>query len=135
MADVGKGGDFSTVIGADAKFKGELSFESGVRVDGRLEGKIHTKGRLHVSKDGKLQADVDAGNVVVEGTVEGNMTAADRIDVRETARVNGDLVAARLSVAEGAVLSGQIRIGSGDKPPVSQPARPAAQKTPEPAKA
>jgi cytoskeletal protein CcmA (bactofilin family) len=127
MADPGKPGDFSTVIGADATFKGELAFESGVRVDGKLEGKIATKGKLHVSKEGKLKADVEAGSVSVEGTVEGNMTANDRIEVRESAKITGDLVAARLSVAEGAVMTGNLRIGTGAKgaaPPAAPPPRP-----------
>ncbi len=126
MADTGKSGDYSTIIGADATFKGELAFEGGVRIDGKLEGKIQTKGRLQVSKEGKLQADVEAGNIAVEGYVQGNMTAAERVDVRESARITGDIVASRLVVAEGASLSGQVCIGSGGKAAGSTtpPARP-----------
>jgi len=129
MADTGKPGDYSTIIGADATFKGELAFEGGVRIDGKLEGKIQTKGRLQVSKEGKLQADVEAGNIAVEGHVHGNMTAAERIEVRESAKITGDIVASRLVVAEGASLSGQVNIGNGVKgaggtPPARPPAAP-----------
>ena len=73
----GSGNNFTTVIGSDATFKGELHFEKGVRVDGKVEGKISTKGHLAVSQGGKLQADVSAGNIVVDGQVNGNLTARD----------------------------------------------------------
>jgi cytoskeletal protein CcmA (bactofilin family) len=127
MADTGKADDFSTIIGKDATFKGELAFESGVRIDGTLEGKVQTKGRLQVSKEGTLQADVEAGSISVEGTVKGNMTAADRIEVRESANITGDLVSSRLVVAEGATLTGQVKIGAGAKPrTTTAPTRPMA---------
>ena len=68
--------DFPTTIGADASFKGELTFEKGLRLMGRFEGKINTPGRLHIAREAKMQADVDAGAIVVEGDVRGNLTAA-----------------------------------------------------------
>lgn len=104
-------GDFPTVIGADAVFKGELSFEKGVRVDGRVEGKIATKGHLGVSQGGKLQADVVAGNIVVEGQVVGNLVANDRIELRKTARLKGDITANKLLVMEGAAFEGHCSVG------------------------
>jgi len=107
----GKAGEFTTVIGPDAVFKGELEFEKGVRVDGRVEGKISTKGHLAVSKGGKLQADVTAGNIIVEGQVSGNLHASERVDLRDTARLKGDIKAARLLVAEGAAFVGHCTVG------------------------
>jgi len=111
MIDKGSSGDFTTVIGADAVFKGELSFEKGVRVDGRIEGKITTKGQLAISQAGKLQADVVAGNIVVEGEVKGNLQSGGRIDLRQTARLQGDIVATKMLVAEGACFSGHVSVG------------------------
>jgi len=107
----GSTGEFTTVIGADAVFKGELSFDKGVRVDGRVEGKINTKGQIAVSTAGKLQADVQAGNVVVEGEVNGNLMAKQRVELRKTARLRGDIRAATLLVAEGASFVGQCAVG------------------------
>ena len=107
----GKEAGVTTVIGADAHFKGELSFDKGVRVDGRVEGKISTKGHLAVSKEGKLQADVVAGGIVVEGSVKGNLTATDRIELRNTAKLEGDIKAAKLIVTEGASFSGHCSVG------------------------
>ena len=110
MAELGNQ-EFPTIIGQDASFKGELTFEKGLRLMGRFEGKISTPGRLHVAKEAKMQADVEAGAIVVEGDVRGNLTAADRIELKQTARYEGDLAAAKLVVDEGAVFSGHVTVG------------------------
>src|SRR5688500_9538396 len=110
MADAGNQ-EFPTILGPDAKFKGELSFEKGMRVMGHFEGKITTPGRVHVAKEAKLQADVDAGGIVVEGEVNGNLSANDRIELKNSARYEGDLRATKLVVDEGAVFSGHVNVG------------------------
>ena len=109
MADAGQ--DFPTVIGPDATFKGELSFEKGLRLQGKFEGKVNTPGRLHVGKEAKLMADVEAGAIVVEGEVQGNLSANDRIELKQSARYEGDLRASKLVVDEGAVFNGHVSVG------------------------
>jgi len=123
---------FTTVIGADAVFKGELSFEKGVRVDGRIEGKIVTKGQLAISQGGTIKADVEAGAIHVEGQVEGNLVASDRIDLKASARLKGDLRASKLQVMEGAAFVGHCHIGpDAGKAPATDPAnRRAGQQQP-----
>lgn len=121
MADNNPGGEFPTTIGPDASFKGELTFEKGLRLQGKLEGKINTAGRLHVAKEAKMHADVEAGAIIIEGDVRGNLTAADRIELKQSARYEGDLTASKLVVDEGAVFSGHVSVG----PEASKP-RPAA---------
>lgn len=110
MADIGSG-EFPTVLGPDAVFKGELTFEKGMRVQGRIEGKINTPGRLHIAKEAKVSADVDAGGITVEGDVRGNLTASDRIELKNSARYEGDLTCSKLTVDEGAVFSGHVNVG------------------------
>jgi cytoskeletal protein CcmA (bactofilin family) len=123
--------EFPTVIGADAVFKGELAFEKGVRIDGRLEGKVATKGFIAVSQGGHLQADVDAGSVIIEGEVKGNVTAADRIELRKSARLKGDVTASKLLVAEGAAFIGHCHIGpDAQKAPVAPPTNRIAEALP-----
>jgi cytoskeletal protein CcmA (bactofilin family) len=124
--------DFPTILGPDATFKGELSFEKGLRLQGRLEGKINTPGRLHVSKEAKMQADVEAGSIIVEGDVKGNLTASDRVELKQSARYEGDLQASKLVVDEGAVFSGHVLVGpdavkAGGGTPSSSASRPAGQ--------
>lgn len=103
--------EFPTILGPDASFKGELSFDKGMRLMGRFEGKINSPGRLHIAKEAKMQADVDAGAIVVEGDVQGNLSANDRIELKQSARYEGDLRAAKLVVDEGAIFNGHVSVG------------------------
>jgi len=109
MADTGN--DFPTILGPDASFKGEMSFEKGLRLQGKFEGKITTPGRLHVAREARMSADVEGGAIVVEGDVRGNLVAQDRIELKQTARYEGDLRATKLTVDEGAVFSGHVAVG------------------------
>lgn len=117
------GGDFPTIIGPDAKFEGKLTFEKGLRLQGSLKGEIQTPGRVHVSKEAKLDANVEAGSISVEGEVKGNLSANDRIELKNTARYEGDLQAAKLVVDEGAVFSGHVSVGpeNASKPKANTP--------------
>lgn len=110
MADIANQ-DYPTILGPDATIKGEVSFEKGLRLHGRIEGKVTTQGRLHVAKEAHLMADVEAGAIVIEGEVKGNLIASDRIDLKQSARYEGDLAASRLTVDEGAVFSGHVSVG------------------------
>ena len=137
MADNGPG-EFPTILGPDAVFKGELSFEKGMRVQGRVEGKINTSGRLHIAKEAKVAADVDAGAIIVEGDVKGNLTASDRIELKNSARYEGDLACAKLTVDEGATFSGHVHVGpeavkGGPRPVSAQAPRPMGAPSPAPA--
>jgi cytoskeletal protein CcmA (bactofilin family) len=108
MADIG---EFPTVLGPDATFKGELSFEKGLRLQGRVEGRITTGGKLHIAKEAKMSADVEAGTIIVEGEVRGNLQATDRVELKASARYEGDLTASKLVVEEGAIFSGHVSVG------------------------
>jgi len=103
--------EYPTILGPDAVFKGELTFEKGMRVMGRFEGKVLTSGRIHVAREAKVQADVEAAAIIVEGEIQGNLSASDRIELKQTARYEGDLRAAKLVVDEGAVFNGHVSVG------------------------
>jgi cytoskeletal protein CcmA (bactofilin family) len=103
--------DFPTILGPDANFNGELSFDKGMRLHGRFEGKITTPGKIHVASEAKMQATVEAGSINIEGEVNGNLTASDRIELKKSARYEGDLKAAKLIVEEGAIFSGHVSVG------------------------
>jgi len=132
--------DYATIIGPDAMFKGELSFENSMRIHGRVEGKITTAGRVHVAKEAKLQADVEAGSVLVEGEVHGNLAAAERIELKNSARFEGDLRAGKLVVEEGAVFTGHVNVGpeavksTSPRPQSTNAPRPMASPAPQPAR-
>ena len=105
--------DFPTIIGPDANFKGELSFEKSVKVLGSFEGRIITNGSLEVAVGGKIQADIEAGNINVEGDIHGNIAASDSIELKKTARLRGDIRCERLTVVDGAAFVGHCEVGNG----------------------
>jgi len=101
----------TTVIGADTHIKGEMSFESTARILGRIEGSVVAKGELHVADGAICDASIEAGKVTIDGRVNGNVTARDRVELNSKANLHGDLVAGKLIVAEGASFVGHCRIG------------------------
>jgi len=101
----------TTIIGADTHITGEMRFESNARILGTFEGKIAAKGELQVADGATCKAEVDAGAIVVDGTVEGDVTARDKVQLNPKARIQGDVVAAKLIMAEGASFTGHCRVG------------------------
>lgn len=102
----------TTVIGADTKIKGDMTFDGTARILGSFEGSIAAKGELHVAEGANCRAAVDAGKVIVDGVIEGNVTARDRVELTAKARVKGDVITARLVVAEGASFVGHCTVGA-----------------------
>jgi cytoskeletal protein CcmA (bactofilin family) len=101
----------STVIGRSVTIHGELSGNEDLTMDGVLEGTIHlAESRLTVGPNARLMADIEARDVVIYGLVEGNVRASGRIELRESAVLRGDIVAARLSIEENASLKGKVEL-------------------------
>jgi cytoskeletal protein CcmA (bactofilin family) len=100
-----------TVLGPDTHIKGEMTFAGGARLLGVFEGRITTKGELHVGAEATCKASLEAGRVVVDGTIEGDVLAHERVELNATAQVRGDLTAHSLVVAEGAVFVGHCKVG------------------------
>ncbi len=109
MAD--NNGEYPTVIGADAVFKGELKFEKGVRLLGNFDGQIESSGNLLVADGATLSGDVKAGNVQIDGVMQGNLEATGKVKLAASARLEGDLRTARLEVADGATFVGKCSVG------------------------
>ena len=114
-----------TVISPDAEFKGSLKFKDSLRIDGHFDGEIDSKGTLFVGKSGNVKAEINVGNIVVEGKIEGNVTCQDKIELRSTAKMFGDIQAARLTIAEGVNIMGKCSV-SVEKPlpEASRPEKP-----------
>ena len=107
--------EFSTTIGQDAVVKGQLQFEKGLRLLGKVEGEIDSEGQLLIGEGAKLTGDAKAGTIRLDGQVKGNLTANTKVHLSASARLEGDLQTARLEVAEGAVLVGRCSIGVNGK--------------------
>ena len=96
-------------IGQSVIIKGELSGSEDLTIEGHVDGKIELRQHvLTVGSNGKLKAQVFAKAVVVMGEVHGNITATDKINIRENGSVDGDITAPRVAIAEGAHFRGSI---------------------------
>jgi len=101
----------TTIIAAMAQIKGELVFEGAALVIGKVEGKISANGDLHVDERGICNASINASNVQVDGSIEGDVTAAQRMQLNAQGRIKGDIVAEKLITAEGASIQGHVNVG------------------------
>jgi cytoskeletal protein CcmA (bactofilin family) len=98
-------------IGKSVVIKGELSGSEDLYVDGNVEGKIELRSHsLTVGPNGKVKADLSAKTVVIEGKVDGAVKATERVDLRKSAVVTGDVTTQRIAIEEGAFLKGKVEI-------------------------
>jgi cytoskeletal protein CcmA (bactofilin family) len=112
MAESSNTSTTTTVIGPDTFIKGEMQFDSAAKILGRFEGKLTAKGELHVGQGANCKAAVDAGTIIVDGVIEGNVTARERAKLNASAKVIGDITAKTLIVAEGATFTGRCQVGA-----------------------
>jgi cytoskeletal protein CcmA (bactofilin family) len=100
--------DRASVIGPTLYFKGDLSAEEDLLIQGRVEGSITHTQRLTVGPQGTVKANIRAQLIIVEGTVDGDLTAEKSVFVKEGAKVVGNIFAPTVSILEGAAFSGRI---------------------------
>lgn len=105
-----------TVIGKGITIKGELSGEEDVKIEGRVEGKIHLGKNLLVGQTGVIEADVEAENINIGGTVTGNISAQNRVEIVASGTMIGDIRAPRVIVAEGAHFKGNVDMDTSRRP-------------------
>ncbi len=113
----------SASIGKSVEIRGEVKGSEDLMIDGRVEGTITlTDSKLTIGPTARVNADVSARDVVILGVINGNVTASARVDLRKGGNLTGDIRAARLSVEEGALLSGKIELTQTGPVPAKSPA-------------
>ena len=105
----------TTFLGTDALFKGSLAFEGTVCIEGKFEGRVDTNGTLIVSETGNILADVEAGIVVCKGTIKGNVTASQKVEMHPSSRITGNVTSPSLSIEVGAKVEGSIDMSNKKK--------------------
>src|ERR1700741_2155889 len=121
-------------LGASLHVKGEISGNEDLHIDGSVEGLVQLEDRkLTVGASAKLTADVVAREVVVYGSVKGNLRARDRIEIKKDGSVIGDLTTARIMIEDGAYFKGAIEIDRKAAEAAAQSEKPAARPVPPPA--
>jgi len=111
-ADARKQGAEEKFLDVNASMQGTLRFDDPVnlRISGKFEGTLDTKGVLMVGEKAQIKANVTGEDISVAGNVNGNIKASNILRLESTARLNGDVETSRLSIAEGAVLNGRIHM-------------------------
>jgi cytoskeletal protein CcmA (bactofilin family) len=119
-------------IGKSVVIKGELTGSEDLTIEGHVEGKIELRQNvLTIGPNGKIKAQVFAKSVVILGEVTGNVTASEKVDLRDNGSIDGDITAPRVAIAEGAHFRGSIDMQRTGKAAEAKPAHtPASQAQP-----
>jgi cytoskeletal protein CcmA (bactofilin family) len=123
-------GEITTLLGRGATFEGKLTFEGTVRIDGRFKGEVFTDDTLVIGEGAHVEAQIDVGEVIIQGTVVGNITAKRSIEIHAPGRVKGDLHTPSLQVDKGVIFEGRsfMEAATSNRPAAPAPAAvPAAQ--------
>lgn len=110
----------TATIGKAVKIIGQIFTKEDLNVDGDVEGTIEsTDNKVTIGTTGRVQASVKAREVVIFGQVQGNVEAADKVDIRREAKLVGDITTARISIEDGALFKGSIDIRKPEPKPAS----------------
>ncbi|MEA3420408.1 MAG: polymer-forming cytoskeletal protein [Acidobacteriota bacterium] len=88
----------------DTEIRGDLDFKGSFRIDGRFKGKINSDSILIIGENGRVEADIKVGYIIINGEIKGNIQATERVEINSTGRVFGTIIVPKLVVEEGAYL-------------------------------
>jgi cytoskeletal protein CcmA (bactofilin family) len=102
--------EVTTLLGRGSEFEGKLSFEGTVRVDGKLSGEIFTDDVLIIGEGAEVNAEINVGAIIIEGTVHGNIHAKRSVEIHTPGRVRGNISTPSLYIEKGVVFDGQCQM-------------------------
>lgn len=122
-------GEITTLLGRGASFEGKLTFDGTVRIDGRFKGEVFSDDTLVIGEGAIVEAEIEIGDVIIQGTVVGNVKAKRSIEIHAPGRVKGDLHTPVLQIDKGVIFEGRsfMEAANGGLKP---PAKPATAPTP-----
>lgn len=125
-------GEITTLLGRGAAFEGKLTFEGTVRIDGRFKGEVFSDDTLVIGEGAIVEAQIDIGDVIIQGTVIGNITAKRSIEIHAPGRVKGDLHTPQLQIDKGVIFEGRsfMEAAAGGRTQTAPAATPPAKPTP-----
>ncbi len=115
-------GDIHTLLGKGSEFEGKLTFEGQVRIDGRYSGHISTKDVLVIGEGAKVTAELTAGHVIINGTVEGLIRATQLVEMHPPARVKGTIETPAMTMDKGVIFEGTTKMENLGAAKVAAPA-------------
>ena len=121
----------TTYLGKKLKIKGNVSGEGNLVLMGELDGEFNLKGKLKIAQDALVKGTIKANAVSVNGNVEGTLTATERVQLEQTAKLQGSIEAPKIAIIEGARFNGDVKMGGAVSQPTSTPPSAAPSKPPE----
>ena len=123
-------GEITTLLGRGAAFEGKLTFDGTVRIDGRFKGEVFSDDVLVIGEGAHVEAEIDIGEVIIQGTVVGNIKAKRSIEIHAPGKVKGDLHTPTLQIDKGVIFEGRSFMEQAvqNKPNVPTPPKPAPVK-------
>jgi cytoskeletal protein CcmA (bactofilin family) len=106
-------GDINAFVGKGVEFKGTISYSGTVRIDGYLEGEIHTDGVVLIGEEAVIQAKITAGTIVCKGKLTGDVVAKECVKFRTPAVMNGSVKTPVLSMEDGVLFNGALEMAHG----------------------
>ena len=106
-------GDINAFVGKGVEFKGTISYSGTIKIDGYLDGEIHTDGVLLVGEEAVIQAKITAGTIVSKGKITGDVVAKECVKLRAPAVMNGSVKAPVLSMEDGVLFNGALEMAHG----------------------
>lgn len=122
----GRGGTNGALLGRGSRFKGKLTFEGTVVIEGEFIGDIESEGHLEVGKDAKVDGTIQVQSAVISGEVGGTITTSGELELKASARVTGDLDVKSLVVERGATFDGTVKMRGTTRAPKRSASSPAA---------
>ena len=113
--------EINAFLGAGTNYQGKLHFQGAVRIDGNFQGEVVSDGTLVVGQEAVVEGQVKVGQLVLSGNIQGEVEARNKVVLHKTANLQGNIRTPVLVVEEGAVLEGQLLMGSLDSAPVKAP--------------
>lgn len=101
-------------LGRGSRIEGTLTFQGSVRIDGQVEGKVEAKDTVIVGDSASVVAQINAGTIIIKGSVTGDLTAGKRVELRSPARVLGNIVTPSLIIQDGVVFEGHCSMAGAD---------------------
>src|SRR5213083_828445 len=123
------------ILSSDVEIKGSIKFQKELLIDGKVEGDINSDGTLTVGENSEIRGERKTKSITVYGKVHGNITVAERCELKSQCMLPGDLTAARLTIEEGATFIGRSEVTSGAISAKATSARPEVVRPSEPIKA
>ncbi len=109
------------IIGSGTSFKGDIESTGDIRIDGLVNGKLKTKGKLVIGQNGKAEGDIRCKDAEISGKIEGKITVGELLTLKATAQISADIIVPKLAIEPGAIFTGTCNMGGNESKEPTKP--------------